>query len=115
MEIPPPPPSNVPTSPLNQPSATTPEQNNTKAVIALVLGILSLVCCTFLLGIPAIIVGRMALKDIEQGLAPQSSQGMAKAGYIMGLIATILSCVITIIYGVLFAMGMVANYPNFNI
>ena len=68
----------------------------------MILGIVSLVCCGLLTGIPAIILGNMGKKEID--LDPtQTGRGMAQAGFIMGIIGTVLSVVGIIVYVALFA------------
>ncbi len=62
--------------------------NTQKATWALVLGILSLVCCGFLTGIPAIILGRNAKAELE---AAGQSGSTANVGMILGIIGTALS------------------------
>lgn len=63
----------------------------------MILGILSLVCCGLFAGIPAIILGHMAKKEIDT--APgQTGRGMAQAGFIMGIISVVLSIVGIIVY-----------------
>jgi hypothetical protein len=58
---------------------------------ALVLGILSIVCCGFLSGIPAIILGIQSKNAQEQGLA--SNGNIGNIGFILGIIGTALSAV----------------------
>lgn len=65
---------------------------NPKAMWSMVLGIISLACCCGLLaGIPAIILSRMA--DSEIATTGQGGSGMARAGLILGIIATALSVI----------------------
>lgn len=80
------------------------QQTNQKAVWALVLGIVSLLCCGFLTGIPAIILGQSAGKEIA--MTGQGGSGMAKAGLILGIVATALSVLGVILWG--------AGVPGFN-
>ena len=70
--------------------------NTQKATWALVLGILSLVCCGFFTGIPAIIMGRNAKAELE---AAGQSGSTANIGMILGIIGTALS-----VLGFLFAI-----------
>ncbi|MEI2819181.1 MAG: DUF4190 domain-containing protein [Marmoricola sp.] len=62
---------------------------NQKALWAMILGILSL-CCGFLLGIPAIILGVIGGKEIAASGGMQQGEGMAKAGLILGVIGTVI-------------------------
>lgn len=63
----------------------------------MILGIVSLVCCGLLTGIPAIILGHMGKNEIDANPG-QTGRGMAQAGFIMGIIGTVLSVVGIIVY-----------------
>ena len=69
---------------------------------ALVLGILSFVCCG-LLGIPAYIVGKRAEREIRASNGALTGDGLAKAGWILGLVAMILMAL-----GIVAVIGLVA-------
>ena len=62
-----------------------PQPTNKKAIWALVLGILGVVCCGFFTGIPALILGGSAKKEIAAGNG--SGAGMATAGVVLGWIS----------------------------
>jgi hypothetical protein len=83
-------------------------KTNQKAIWALITGILSLICCGIVAGIPAIILGNMAKKEVAASGGTQSGAGMAQAGFILGII----SIAITILWIVLYIAG-VATF-NFN-
>lgn len=74
--------------------------SNNDATIALVAGILSLVCCGFVAAIPAIIYGNRVRNDPSN---PQ--QGFGTAGFIMGLISIVLSVLGIIVWVILLAAG----------
>jgi len=57
----------------------------------MILGILGLVCCGLFAGVPALILGNMAQKEITSSGGTQTGEGMAKAGVILGIIAVALS------------------------
>jgi hypothetical protein len=82
-------------------------QTNQKALWSMILGILSLVCCGLLAGIPALILGNSAQKEIAASGGAQSGEGMAKAGVILGWISIALS-----ILGLIFAIttGALTDY-----
>ena len=67
------------------PYAPGPQQHGS-ATTALVLGILSLVACG-LLGIPAYVIGRRAEQEILASQGRLTGEGMARAGWICGLVA----------------------------
>lgn len=98
---PPPPPPAAPQP--GFPGAGGSEEKNNLGTMALVFGILSLVCCGLLAGIPAIIIGKKSQEAQAQGLATNGQMG--KIGFILGIIGSVLSVLGLIFYGVLFAAG----------
>jgi hypothetical protein len=81
---------------------------NSLAIWSLVLGIVAFVLnCSFLAGIPAIIVGTNAKKAVARGEA--NNGGMATAGIVLGWISTVLG-VLGLIW--LFGFGGWAWYMN---
>lgn len=103
-------PASAPPTPLGAPAASTPsaspwlsvppmgqpaqqpmyrgeQQTDGKATGSLILGILSLLCFSFLAGIPAIILGHISRKNIRQSMGRLKGDGMALAGLIMGYIS----------------------------
>lgn len=81
-------------------------QNNTKATISLILGIVGLLCCGLFAGIPALILGLIAKKEIEQSNGMQTGGGLALTGIILGSIALAWS----LIYGVLLLSGAIEPF-----
>ena len=67
-------------------AAETPPEINKVAILSLVLGILG--CVTFLLAVPAIVVGWMALRQIR--LSGQRGRGLAITGVVLGTLVTVL-------------------------
>ncbi len=57
------------------------------AVPALVCGILSLVMCGVFTGIPAIVMGTKAIRQIDRSNRSFDGRGMAKAGVVCGWIS----------------------------
>ena len=102
---PPPPPPAVPPVPPPPPGAFGPEGNTSKnslGVWALVLGILSILCCGLFAGIPAIILGNNSKKAAAAGLATNGNLG--NVGFILGIIGVVLSA----ISGVLYSTGVLS-------
>ncbi|MDP4824533.1 MAG: DUF4190 domain-containing protein [Candidatus Nanopelagicales bacterium] len=65
------------------------QPQNGMGIAALVLGILGLIGCLPLVGgILGIVFGRMGMAKSDQGLA--TNGGMAKAGFVIGVIALVL-------------------------
>ena len=80
-----------------------------QAIVALVLGILSLLCGGFLLGLPAFFLGRSEEKAIARGDSSKAGQSMAKVGWILGLVGTILSCLVTMGWGIMVFIAVMSE------
>jgi hypothetical protein len=76
---------------------------SSQAVTALVLGILGIVCCA-LMGPVAWYLGNQETQAIREGRSPVAGVGFAKAGTILGIVASVLFCLQ--ILWVLFFGGM---------
>ncbi|HMF90090.1 MAG TPA: DUF4190 domain-containing protein [Candidatus Angelobacter sp.] len=87
-QMPPPGQSVPPVRPL--PTVTTAEQ----AKLALILGMMSWVLCGFPTGIPAVLVGRKAIRQIRQSQGRLKGEEIALAGVIMGYA----SCAIWLVF-----------------
>lgn len=74
---------------------------NKKATWSLVLGILGVVCCGLFTGIPAIIVGNQAKREIA--VSAQSGEGAAKAGVILGWVSVALGILAAIVWTIIIA------------
>lgn len=79
----------------------TGEYPGSRAILALVFGILGLISMG-LFAIPAWILGKAERQAIERGESPESGRGMAEAGYILGIIGVVL-----LILSALFVLGWV--------
>jgi hypothetical protein len=77
-------------------------QNSTLPTISLILGIIScfLVCCAggIWLGLPAAIVGYIALKNVENNPTMYGGRAMAIGGMVLGIV-TFLASVFFLIFG----------------
>lgn len=87
--------------------ASVPQGTNTKAIWALVTGILSLLCCGPV-GIASIILGRSAQAEVAQ--TGQGGAGLAKAGFILG----ILGLALMVVYVILYATGTLTLEGTFD-
>ena len=85
-----------------------------KAIASLILSIVSIFTCGPLLSIPGMIIGKMEMNAITQGQSSPAGMGYAKAGFWIGLIVTAISCLGTILWFVLFALGMVGSILQSN-
>lgn len=84
-----------------------PPEAKGNATTVLVLGIVSILCCQ-LAGPVAWYLGDKELKAIRAGMAPASGEGSAKAGMIMGIIASvlfILAIIMVVFFGGLGILG----------
>lgn len=96
-------------TPFQPPVAGSQGDNKTLAIISLVCGIVSLLCCTTLLpGIAAVITGFIARKNASENPNEYGGSGMALAGIITGSISVIIGIIFLILYiftGVLAGIG----------
>lgn len=93
-------------TPFQPPAKGVQGQNQTLAIVSLVTGILSIVCCQ-LTGPVAVITGYMARKKAEENPQEYTGSGLALAGLITGAIGTILLVLVIIYYIVV--IGLVAS------
>lgn len=110
--FPPPPPSSGFTPPPPPPPQNQSGSASTNAIIALVLGILSFLMCPVILGIAAWIMGKNELKAIDNNQSPEAGRVIAKIGMWLGIINIILTIIGVIIFGMLFALGMLGSMFN---
>ncbi|MBA2736395.1 MAG: DUF4190 domain-containing protein, partial [Pyrinomonadaceae bacterium] len=93
-----------------QPPASGAGQNQTLAIVSLILGILSVLCCAwFLPGIAAVVLGFMAKSKAEQNPNEYGGRGLALGGIITGGISVVLGIIVMILY--LFT-GLLAGIAN---
>lgn len=102
-------PTPVGTTVVLPPQPGAPVSSSTNSVIALVLGILSLTCCGFFSGIPAFFVGRAEIKNIDEGRSAENNRTLAKIGMILGLVGAIFSCLGTLVYMAIIALGVTSG------
>jgi hypothetical protein len=81
-----------------------------KAIIALVLAVLALICCGPFSGIPAAIVGWMELGAITRGESPPAGKWMAQVGLWGGIAFTVIHLVIYFIYVILMMISASGGY-----
>ncbi|KRC63482.1 hypothetical protein ASE12_01125 [Aeromicrobium sp. Root236] len=70
---------------------------------SMILGIIGIVCCGFFTGIPALILSSQAKSEIRASGGSQTGQGMATAGFVLGII----SIVFGVINIILLATGVI--------
>jgi len=79
---------------------------NQKALWAMILGIPSVICCGIFTGIPALILGIIARREVQESGGTQKGEGMALAGIILGVISIAFSIIFTIFYIGVLATGV---------
>jgi hypothetical protein len=91
-------------TPFQPPPAAT-GQDQTLAIVSLVCGILGILCCGILTGIPAIITGFMAKNNADSNPEQYGGRGMALAGMILGGISVVLTIVVIVLQVLLGGFG----------
>jgi len=82
-----------------------PPQDHPQATTVLVLGILGLVLCQFCAPF-AWFIGKRVLTEIESSGGAIGGYGSAKAGYICGIIGTVLLLLYVLFFGTAIAIGI---------
>jgi Domain of unknown function (DUF4190) len=85
-----------------------PPRDHPRATTSLVLGILGLVLCQ-LLGPVALVMGRKAVKEIDASGGALGGRGSATAGWVCGLVATILLVVSAVAVAVAVAFAVATS------
>jgi hypothetical protein len=82
------------------------QPNAEGAVTSLVLGIVSIVgSCTFVTGIPAMVIGRRAIRAVDESGGRLGGKGLAQAGFWTGLVGTVLGVLAVAAVIAVFAIG----------
>jgi hypothetical protein len=82
---------------------------SSNAIIALVLGILSYVTCGIFAAIPAWILGKKELSEIDAGRSPENGRTLAKIGMWLGIVNVILTVLGLIAFMILLALGVFSS------
>ena len=96
------------------PPATGWVPEHPQATLALVLGILSVVTCQ-VLGPFAWVIGHRAVREIDESGGRIGGRGTAQAGYVLGIIGTVLlgfAVLTLLVFGLLFMTGAVVGLSN---
>jgi hypothetical protein len=83
-----------------------------RAIAAMIVSILSLVICCWPMGIVGIVLGRMEMNAIQEGNAPQAGETMAKVGFYLGIVATVIPLLFTALYflGIMVSLASGRHY-----
>jgi hypothetical protein len=86
-------------------------QNKTLALISLIVGVLSMLCCAwFVPGLVAVVLGFMAKSKADSNPGEYGGRGLALGGIITGAISLVLGVIVVILY---FFTGILSNVGNF--
>src|SRR5260221_14522519 len=98
------PPPQIGAAPGSAPPASVPVvKTEPLAIWSFVLSLLSLVCCGFILGIPGVVCGHLALSKLQK--EPQSQgKGLATAGLVIGYVAIAFWLIYVVFFGGLAAI-----------
>lgn len=88
-----------------QPPYAVPPRSE-KATISLVLGILGIVVCPLILSVPAIVLGRGAIREIDASPTPVEGRQLAQVGYWLGVAGTVLGVVTVVFFVVAAGAGL---------
>lgn len=96
-------------TPFQPPPSGVQGDNKTLAIISLVCGILSLLCCAWIIpGVAAVVTGFLAKKKADENPNQYGGRGLALAGMITGGISVVLGLIVLFLYiftGVLSGIG----------
>jgi hypothetical protein len=108
-----PPPPPPPWQSTGQPYAyQPPPQTSGTAITSLVLGIVGIIFCPLVASIPAIVLGRSAMKEIDASEGRIGGRGLAQGGFITGIIGTVLGTVATLAVLAVFLIGGVIIHDH---
>lgn len=81
------------------------QETSGKAIASIILSILGITCFWIFTGIPGIILGISAQKEIKESKGTKTGKGLAVAGTVVGCLSLILSCPVVYIASMAFTMG----------
>lgn len=76
---------------------------NGMGTAALIFGILQFFCLGIVGSILALVLGKIGMDKADQGLA--NNRGVAKAGFVLGIIGLVLSAIALVVWIILIATG----------
>jgi uncharacterized membrane protein YjgN (DUF898 family) len=85
-----------------------PVQDHPRATLVLILGILSFVICS-LLGPFAWVMGRRAVREIDESGGALGGRTQAQVGYIIGMVVTILMIIGVVVVGVIAVIAIASS------
>lgn len=83
-----------------------------QAVAALVLGILGLVFCPVICSIIAIVLGKSSQRKIESSGGTLGGLGMAKAGFVLGIVGLVLGLFWIVFFGLIAGASIFGGFMD---
>lgn len=80
-----------------------------RAIASMILSLISIFTCGPLFSVPGMIMGKREMDAIQQGQAPPAGETMAKIGYYVGIISTVLACLGFLAWIVMFVITAASN------
>jgi len=90
--------------------ATAMAPNDSQATLALVLGILGVVCCQILAPV-AIFIGNASRRRIQASGGTLGGAGMATAGFVLGIVGTVI-LVLGVVYFIAIIIGAASTIQS---
>lgn len=87
------------------PPPYAPPPTEGRAVAALVLGVVGLFLCGPFASVPAIVLGRLAVRTIDASQGRLGGRGIATAGFVLGIVATVVWTLVILLVIGLFAFS----------
>jgi hypothetical protein len=108
-------PTQPPPSPAPPPAVVAAPPTDGQAIAALILGILGVIgVCPLVGSIIALVLGRAAEKRIEASGGTIGGEGLAKAGWILGIVGIALGVLFVLFFLVVLAIGAAISIPFIN-
>ena len=80
-----------------------------RSIASMVLSIIGIAGCGPLTSIPGMILGKVEMNAIKEGRAPKAGDIFAKVGFYLGLVVTVLYCLLGSLWGLLVGIGAAFN------
>lgn len=89
-------------------------KNQTLAIVSLVTGIISFLCCNwFIVGLAAVVMGFIAKGKAEKNPNEYGGRGLAMGGIITGALSAVIGLIFWILYFLGFMASLLGNMGNF--
>ena len=83
-----------------------------RAIASMILSILAPFTCGVFLSVPGMILGKMEMNAIRDGRAPKAGETVAKIGFYLGLVVTVLFCLVLLFFALLVFGSVMSSFPS---